>query len=89
MAWAMILPISESWLAEQVPTWAISLEESTFLDIFLEAIDDGTAPVDATADLGVSAAVMTFEALGVDGLGVDGGGGGAVAGVLGGLLATP
>src|SRR5205814_1618275 len=54
----------------------------------LELVNDGDdGGFDAALDLvGIRAGGDDLEALGVDGLGVDGGGGGAVAGVLAGLL---
>jgi hypothetical protein len=56
------------------------------LDIFLSSMTGADGVVDAALDLvGVGAGGDILQALGVDGLGVDGGGGGAVAGVLGGL----
>ena len=87
MASAIILPICSSWLAEEVPTWATSLVFSIFLDILRELVDDRfDGQVDAALDLGgVGAGGDVLEAFGEDGFGVDGGGGGAVAGDVGGL----
>jgi hypothetical protein len=54
--------------------------------VWSSAIEGGDGVVDAALDLvGVGAGGDVLEALGEDGLGVDGGGGGAVAGLLGGL----
>ncbi len=82
MASAIILPICSSWLAEEVPTWATSLEEAIFLRHVLELGDDRfDGEVDALLDLrGVGAGGDVAQAFGEDGLGIDGGGGGAVAG---------
>jgi hypothetical protein len=73
MASAIIWPICWSWLAEEAPTWATSLEESTFLAHAAELIDDRLdGEVDAALDLrGVGARGDVLQALGEDRLGVD------------------
>ena len=38
MAWAMMSPMAVSWLAEHVPTCAISLVSETFLDILASSL---------------------------------------------------
>ena len=94
----MMVPICESELAEMVPTWAImspetgleKLAESAadWTDAVLVALaDDGLdGLVDAALERhGVCAGGNGLHAFAVDGLGEHGGGGGAVAGDVGGL----
>ena len=87
IASAIILPICSSWLAREAPTWAISLEDSTFLLIcFSSSTIASTARLMPRWICVALAPLATFlQAFGEDGLGVDGGGGGAVAGDGGGL----
>ena len=76
-----------SLLAEMVPTWAISLWSLIGLESSLQRRNgrfDGF--VDAALDLhGVVAGGHQLDPFAVDGLGENGGGGGAVAGDVGGL----
>ena len=76
-----------SLLAEMVPTWAISLWSLIGLESsFREATADFDGLVDAALDLHrVVAGGHQLDPFAVDGLGQDGGGGGAVAGDVGGL----
>ena len=83
----MILPISRSPLAEMVPTWAISSLEVTFFDLRLELLDDrGDSLLDAALEIHrIGAGRDRLGAFAHDRLGQHGGGGGAVAGHVGGL----
>src|SRR6185369_12606943 len=73
LASARMLPISSSPLALMVSTWAT-------LDLSL------VGGVDAALEVhGVVPRLDQLQAVGVDGLGEDGGGGGAVAGLVAGL----
>src|SRR3982074_806991 len=81
------LPISASPLAEMVPTWAISSFEVTFLEFFLRS---STTRLDRKIDAAlqihrVHAGGDRLRAFPDDRVGQDGGGGGAVAGLVGGL----
>jgi hypothetical protein len=86
MALAIISPTSLSPLAEMVPTWAISELVVTFLDDALMSATTGDGLVDAALQVHrVHAGGDRLEAFLHDGLGQDGGGGGAVAGLVVGL----
>jgi hypothetical protein len=87
IAFAMILPISSSWLALHVATCAISLRAGDRGRHGLELLDDRRdGAIDAALDLvRVRTRGDVLQALGEDGLGVDGRGGGAVTGLLAGL----
>ena len=87
MASAMMLPMVSSLLAEMVPTWAISFWSFVGLGDLLELLDDRLdGLVDAALDVHrVAARGHDLGAFAVDGLGQNGGGGGAVAGDVGGL----
>ena len=76
-----------SLLAEMVPTWAISFLPAEGTRELLELLDDGLDRlVDAPLQLHrVGAGGDVLEALAEDRLGQHGGGGGAVAGEVGGL----
>jgi hypothetical protein len=84
MALAIISPTSASPLAEMVPTWAISSFVLTFLEwSLLDLFDDlGDGLVDAALQVHrVHAGGDRLQAFAHDGLGQNGGGGGAVAGL--------
>ena len=87
MASAMMSPMVLSLLAEMVPTWAISLWSLIGLEmLFSSSTSDLNGLVDAALDLHrVVPGGNQLGALAVDGLGEHGGGGGAVAGHVGGL----
>ena len=87
MASAMILPMSASELAEIEPTWAISLEVLQGLRDLLQLLDDRDhGLVDAALQVHrVHAGGDVLHAFADDGLREHGGGGGAVAGDVGGL----
>ena len=87
MAWAIISPISRSPLAEMVPTWAISSEVETFLErLFTSSTTAATAmSTPRFRSIGFMPAATGLGALADDRLGQHGGGGGAVAGDVGGL----
>ena len=87
MALAIMSPMAFSPLAEMVPTWAISAEPLTFLERFLIVLDDvGHGLVDAALQIHrVHAGGDRLQPLAHDGLGEQGGGGGAVAGGVVGL----
>ena len=91
IASAIILPISVSLLAATVATCSISFLLLIVIDIFLSLLDD---VVDGLLDAAlhehrVDAGDDGLEALVEDGLGQHGGGGGAVAGDVGGLARRP
>ena len=87
IASAMILPISGSLFAEMAPTEAISSLPSTGLAIASMASAAALAPssMPRLTSIGLAPAVTFFETLAQDRLGEHGGGGGAVAGDVGGL----
>ena len=87
IALAIILPISLSPLAEMVPTWAISALLDDFLGALLEVLDDLLdRRVDAALEIHrVHAGGNRLGAFAHDGLRQNGGGGGAVAGLVVGL----
>ena len=76
-----------SLFAEMVPTWAISFLPADGTEIFLSSLDDGVdGLLDAALELHrVGAGGDVLEAFAEDRLGEHGGGGGAVAGEVGGL----
>jgi hypothetical protein len=87
IASAIIWPICWSWLAELAPTWATSLELSIFL-----LMRESSSTIASTAAwmprwicVALAPLATFFRPLGEDRLGVDGRGGGAVAGDGGGL----
>ena len=82
----MILPISESLLAEIVPTWAMSLPSTGLESLSSDSTAAWTALVDAALQLHrVGAGRDVLDALAVDRLGEHRRGGRAVAGDVGGL----
>ena len=87
IASAISLPISLSLFAEMVPTWAISFLPAVGTEMRLELLDDRLdGPVDAALQLHrVGAGGDVLEPFAEDRLGQHGGGGGAVAGDVGGL----
>ena len=87
IAWAIILPMSLSPLAEMVPTWAISSDDFDLLGALLDVLDDrGDGDVDAALEVHrVHAGGDRLGAFADDRLGEHGRGGGAVAGDVVGL----